>query len=115
MMPLVQSKAVWVSSILAPLRLAHLRDRIFGYDLFISYDFEQAGHYAIKLKESLEKEKTPVYCFLDREGFHPGDDAPLRASVAVRVTSPTPFTSLATVSGLRAVTVRVRAVPAPAT
>ena len=74
MMPLVQSKAVWVSSILAPLRLAHLRDRIFGYDLFISYDFEQAGHYAIKLKESLEKEKTPVYCFLDREGFHPGDE-----------------------------------------
>jgi hypothetical protein len=54
--------------------LARLRDWIFGYDLFISYDFDEAGSYATALKASLESQEQPLRCFLDREGFHPSDE-----------------------------------------
>src|SRR5262245_32550831 len=50
------------------------RDWIFGYDLFISYDFDEAGHYATALKAILESQQRPLRCFLDRDDFHPSDE-----------------------------------------
>jgi hypothetical protein len=34
-----------------------LRDLVFGYDLFISYDFDEAGTFAAQLKTSLSSQR----------------------------------------------------------
>jgi hypothetical protein len=52
----------------------NLRDLIFGFDVFISYDFDEGGAYATALKKSLEGQFPPLRCFLDRENFHIGDE-----------------------------------------
>jgi hypothetical protein len=54
--------------------MSHLRDTVFGFDLFISYDFDEVGSFAIALKNSLESQENPLRCFLDREGFNIGDE-----------------------------------------
>lgn len=59
---------------LGMLRFASLRDAVFGYDLFISYDFDEAGRYAEALKARLEGTQKPIRTFLDREGFNIGDE-----------------------------------------
>ncbi len=52
--------------------LERLRDWAFGYDIFISYDHDEAGEYATALKESLESQDRPLRCCLDRVDFDLG-------------------------------------------
>lgn len=59
---------------LSELRFGSIRDSLFGYDLFISYDFDEAGDFAEKLKSLAEASTPPLRCFLDREDFSIGDE-----------------------------------------
>jgi hypothetical protein len=45
-----RNAVVWA----AKLNIVFLRDRVFGYDLFISYDFHEGGGFAEALKTRLE-------------------------------------------------------------
>src|SRR5262249_38321141 len=64
-------RRLWMRS--PGLGVGWLRDFVFGYDLFIAYDFDEAGKFAETLKARLEGSKRPLRCFLDREGFIIGD------------------------------------------
>ncbi|MCW5705264.1 MAG: toll/interleukin-1 receptor domain-containing protein, partial [Bradyrhizobium sp.] len=82
----VKSVGRWLQSVLASLSLERMRDLVFGYDLFISYDFDEAGDYATKLKRRLEELERPVRCFLDRDGgFHPSDDLKVASRRRIRM------------------------------
>ncbi|MER8595734.1 TIR domain-containing protein [Mesorhizobium sp. M1182] len=63
-----------ISRFASALRAERLRDVLFGFDVFISYDFDEAGDYATALKKALEGQALPLRCFLDRENFQVGDE-----------------------------------------
>jgi hypothetical protein len=61
-----------------------MANRIWGYDFFISYDWETGGPYAVNLAEQLRDKHFD--CFLDRAEFAMGDDWKKQAKVALRNT-----------------------------
>lgn len=63
-----------IKSFISGFRFDRLRDLIYGYDIFISYDFDQGKTYAPALRKGLEAPGNSVRCFLDREGFRIGDE-----------------------------------------
>lgn len=67
------------------LSLPALRDRLFGYDLFISYDFAEAARFAEALKTSAEQASPPIRCFLDQHNFSIGDELSAAARRRVRM------------------------------
>src|SRR5262249_29820833 len=69
-----QSRWRTITNAVGKLWLGPLRDLIFGYDLYIAHDFDEAGAFAEALKVRLERSDRPVRCFLDREGFIIGDE-----------------------------------------
>lgn len=72
-----------IADLRASARMENLRDLVFGYDLFISHDSDEAGAYAQQLKQLAEASKPPIRCFLDRCDFSVGDE--LNAGVVRRL------------------------------
>lgn len=64
--------------------LQKLRDRLWGYDFFISYHWASGGVYATALAERLRDQRFEV--FLDRAEFAAGDDWKREARWALRST-----------------------------
>lgn len=48
-------------------------DQVFGYDIFIAYDSQDAKFFARKIKSTLSELPNTVRCFLDKDDYHPGD------------------------------------------